>query len=809
MWKYIVRLILRYRFYNLLVVGIITVFMIYMATKNKMSYEMAQMLPSDHPVMENYNHFKTTFGQDGAVMFIGSRFENIYDLEKFNAWHDLTRKLDKINGVEGVLSIANVYTLVKDTAERKFNFASVVTKKPENQQEMDSLATVIQGLKFYESLLYNPETKVQLMMVTLDKNVLNTKERVPLIYEIKQIIDEFGENNHQEMHYSGLPYIRTITSDLIKRELNRFIILALLVAAIILTIFFRNFHAVFFPVLIVIISTIWTLGTVALMGYQITILTGIIPPLLIVIGIENSIFLLNKYFEEYKSHQNKVKALSRTVTRIGGANFLTNATTAAGFAAFIVTGNKLLVEFGIIASINILGIYLLTLILIPIFFSYSRAPKTVRLERMDNGLTNKMLLAAVFWVSHHRNRIYWLTLVLIIGGFVGVSQLKTTGSIVDDVPEDGKMYRDLLYFEQHFNGVMPLEITIDTKAKRGVLKLDFIKRLDRLAEEALGHFPELSKPLSVADLVKFSKQSFYNGNPDKFSLPSSQEANFIMQYLPKMDTGKRSLINSFVDKELETTRITVQMANLGTKEIEELKDSLIPKIDKIFPPDKFDVIVTGSSVVFLEGTKYLVKNLFQSLILAIVVIALLMAMLFSSARMVAISLIPNLIPQLLTAAMMGYFGIPIKPSTILIFSIALGISVDNTIHFLSRYRLHLRHNDWKISPSVLLALRETGYSMINSSLVLFFGFFIFTFSEFGGTKSLGYLISFTLFAALLSNLLLLPSLLLTLDKRLTTKEFKEPFIEAFEEEEAEIESIDGIDDDEDEPNNQDKLIEKL
>jgi len=753
-----------------------------MATQNKMSYQLAQMLPSDHPVMDNYKKFKENFGQDGAVMFIGTQFDDIYQLDQFNAWYDLTHQLSEVNGVEGVVSITQLYTLTKDAEHKKFNFDAVIKKRPESQAELDSLAFIIQNLEFYKELLYNPESGVQLMLVTLDKDILNTKERVPLIYSLKDMLDEFGEQQNVEMHYSGLPYIRTITSDLIKRELKLFILLALLVAALILTIFFRNFHAVFFPVLIVIISTIWTLGTIALMGYEITILTGIIPPLLIVIGIENSIFLLNKYQAEYKAHNNKVKALSRMVSRIGSANLLTNITTAAGFAAFIVTGNQLLVEFGIIASLNILGIYLLTLVLIPIFFSYAKPPEAKRLDKIDNSPVQFIVDKMVYLVSNHRTKIYWATIIIVIGGFFGVSKLQTTGSIVDDIPKEDVMYQDLLYFEKHFNGVMPLEITIDTKKKRGVLKMSFIRRLAKLETKVLSKYDELSKPLSIADLVKFSKQSFYNGNPKKYSLPSNQEANFIMQYMPKIDTGKRTLINSFVDEDMQTTRVSVQMANLGTKEIEALKDSLIPQINKIFSPEKFDVIITGTSVVFLEGTKYLVKNLFQSLMLALFVIGLLMALLFSSSRMVIISLIPNLIPQLLTAAMMGYFGIPIKPSTILIFSIALGISVDNTIHFLSRYRLHLKMNDWKISVSVILALKETGYSMISSSVVLFFGFFIFTFSQFGGTESMGYLISFTLLVALLSNLFLLPSLLLTLNKRITTKQFKEPFLDVFDEE---------------------------
>ena len=225
------------------------------------------------------------------------------------------------------------------------------------------------------------------------------------------------------------------------------------------------------------------------------------------------------------------------------------------------------------------------------------------------------------------------------------------------------------------------------------------------------------------------------------------------------------------------------MANIGTNDIERILTDLNPKVDEIFSPEKFEVILTGTSVVFLKGTDYLVKNLFMSLALAVVIITLLMALIFSSVRMIIISLIPNIIPQIMTAGMMGYFDISIKPSTILIFSIALGISVDNTIHFLSRYRLQLKHNNWEIRKSVLGALKETAYSMIYSAIVLFFGFYIFTLSSFGGTEALGYLVSFTLLVALFSNLFVLPSLLLTLDQRALTKSFKEPHIEVFDEEE--------------------------
>ncbi len=779
MWKYIARWILRYRVTNLIIIGLITVFFAFQMRSLKMSYELPQMLPDNHPSLVAYENFKDEFGQDGAVMFVGAINPNIFQLNHFNSFYDLSHQLQEIEGVEGAVSIAQIYTLEKNKKDKKFDFKTVVSKRPETQHELDSLKKIIYSLPFYEGLLYNRNSDVFLIMITLDKDILNTKERVPLIYSIKKVVEKYAQKEEVEVHLSGLPYIRTITSDLIKTELNKFVIYALLVAAFILFVFFRSFKMVFYPVLTVAISVIWTIGMTSLLGYKITILTGIIPPLLIIIGIENSIFLLNKYIAEYNIHQNKMKALTRMVSRIGSANFLTNATTAAGFAAFIITGNDLLVEFGVVASLNIFGIYLLTLFLIPIFFSFKGTPKPRQLSNVENGMVSKIVDKILLVVTKYRSRIYVFSLIIFLIGIYGVTKLKTTGNIVDDIPKDDILYQDLLFFEKHFNGVMPFEITIDTKKPRGILQLSTIQKVEKL-QDVLLTYPELSRPMSLTEVVKFSKQAFYNGDEKKYTLPNNQEKNFILAYMPKIDSGNQNTLNSFVDNDMRRTRVTVQMANIGTNEIEALKSDLQPKIDKIFNSKKYDVELTGTSVVFLEGTKYLIKNLIQSLLLALIAISLLMALLFTSARMIVLSLIPNLLPQLLTAAMMGYFGIPIKPSTILIFSIALGISVDNSIHFLSRYRLHLKHNNWQIKISVMNALKETGFSMVYSSIVLFFGFYIFTLSKFGGTEAMGYLISFTLLIALISNLFLLPSFLLTLDKFMTTRAFKASVLEAAE-----------------------------
>lgn len=782
MWTYLVRIVLRYRLVNILVVVLITAFMAYMAMHVKLSYKMAKMLPATDTTSIIYANFKKQFGEDGSVMFVGIQDEGIFQLDKFNDWYDLTFNIKDIEGVEEVISIARLYNISRNDSTRQFDFKPIISNKPETQLELDSLREKVYSLPFYDGLLYNKDTDVTLMAITLDKDMLNTKNRVELVYEIRNAFEKFGKDHDIKLHFSGLPYIRTITSKKVEQELKFFVYAALIIASVILLIFFRSVKAVFFTMIIVGISVIWVLGSIALFNYKITMLTGILPPLLIVIVVENCIFLLNKYHNEYRSHGNKIKALSRTVQRIGNANFLTNATTATGFAAFIVTGNKILVEFGVIAAINILFAYFLTLFLIPIIFSFLPPPKARHIKHLEQSVAKNIIDKVIYIVQNYRNTVYIISILIVGVGIYGVTKLKTTGNIVDDIPHKDPLYVDLMFLEEHFKGVMPLEISIDTRKERGVLKLSTIRRIDEL-QEVLANYPELSKPLSVAEVIKSAKQAFYGGNSDFYELPSRNEMNFMIDYLPKQQKGdKRTIINSFVDTNLRITRISVQMANIGTHDIARIKEELQPKIDSIFPPSKFDVTITGTSVVFLKGTNYLVDNLLTSLILALVVISILMALLFSSPRMIGISLVPNLIPQIMTAGMMGFLAISIKPSTILIFSIALGISVDNAIHFLSRYRLALKLYNWNIKESVLAALRETGYSMIYSSVVLFFGFIIFTLSSFGGTESLGYLISFTLVVALLSNLFVLPSLLLTLNKW-TTRRFTEPLIELFDEEE--------------------------
>ncbi|MCF8219832.1 MAG: MMPL family transporter [Bacteroidales bacterium] len=778
MWSNLVALILRNRLANLIVIGLITIFLGYHALNIEISYHMTRMLPQSDSASIHYQNFKEEFGQDGTSMFIGIRNKNLFQLEQYNAYYDLNKEIQSLEGVSEVLSVTRLFSLKKNQEKKSFDFYNVVNQKPDSQKELDSIKKDIYSLPFYKGKLYNPDNNTALAMVFLDQSKLNSKSRIALIQNIKKITDNYGQANNVEVHYSGLPYIRTKITQKTKKEIFLFVILALLIASTALFLFFRSFKAVFFPLIIVIASVIWLMGLIELLGFKITMLSAILPPLIIIIGVENCIFLLNKYHQEFKNHGNKIKSLSRMVQRVGNATFLTNLTTATGFAAFLITGNRSLMEFGLVASIGIMFVFVLSLFLIPIFFSYIDPPKIKHTKHLDNPFTKNVLKHIVNWVRKNRTLIYLTSGVLIIIGVIGMNQLQTNSKIVDDLAKKDVLYKDMMFFEDQVGGVLPFEITIDTKKPKGLLRLHNLQKMEQL-QDTLAKYETFSSPLSLVEVVKFSKQAFFNGNPAFYSLPNNQEKNFILSYLPSMDNAENSLLDNLVDSNLQKTRISIQIANLGTDEVKRIKEDLRNKTNEIFPPADYDVQFTGSSIVSLKGSDYMIKNLKQSLLLAIVIIILLMTLLFNSFKMVFISMLPNLFPLLLTSALMGFLSIPVKPSTILIFSVALGISVDNTIHFLSRYRMELKMNNWYIKPSVYQALIETGYSMIYSSIVLFFGFIIFSMSSFGGIEAMGLLISFTLIVAVLSNLLLLPSLLLTLNKLVTTKTFKNPFLKIF------------------------------
>ena len=785
-WTRVSRIILKNRYLILILIAIATAFLVSQMKHMRFSYTEANLLPEDHEVNIQYNKFLDIFGEEGNLILLAIKDSTVFTPAKFNAWNSLAKSFDSLSEVEFTLSIADVKKLKKDTKNRKFVLESIYTEELTSQKTIDAVKKeLFEKLPFYDNLLYNKETGTIQTAIYINKEIVNTPVRKAFVFKkLIPIIDAFEKETNLDVRVSGMPYIRTINAQNIIDEIQLFVLGALLITGIIFFFFFRSYRATFITLLVVTIGVAWAFGFIGLFGYEITVLTALIPPLIIVIGVPNAVFLINKYQQEIKLHGQQAKALQRVISKIGNATLMTNITTASGFATFVFVKSQLLREFGILASVNILSIFVLALLIIPILYSFMEPPKKKHL----NHLERKWMENVVNWmekmVREQRITIYITTVIVIILGIIGLYQIRVSGSLIEDMPKTKAFYKDIKFFEKEFGGIMPLEILIDTKKEKGVMKLSTLKRMDKI-NEVIESFPELSRPVSVVNLVKYSKQAFYKGNPKYYQLPTSQEQSYIFEYTKNSD-GNSDMLNNFVDSTGQYARITTFMKDVGTDKMNDIQERLQQVVKKEFPEERYHVSFTGKALVFLKGTNYLISNLVFSLSLAIFLIALFMAWMFRSFKMILISIIPNMLPLLITAGLMGFFGIPIKPSTILVFSIAFGISVDDTIHFLAKYRQELMANNWKIRRSVYAALRETGVSMFYTSIVLFFGFLVFTVSSFGGTIALGGLVSITLLFAMVSNLLLLPSLLLTFEDKIANKEvLKEPAIKIIPQDELE------------------------
>lgn len=739
----------------------------YQATQVQLTYNFARIIPEDDPKYIDFMSFRKVFGEDGSVMAIGMRSQGLFTQDVLNDWYRLGKDIEEVKGIENVLSVAHAFEVVKDDSTRKPIVKPLMTAPLATDSAVDAYEEHFLNLPFYQGFLYNPETHATIMAITFNKKVLDSKARLGVVDSIVELSRQFAREHSINLHYSGLPYLRTYNMTTISSELRMFLILAMVVLAVLLFVLFRNIYAVVLPLVVVIFGAVWSLGSLVLLGYKITILTGLLPTLIVVIGIPNGVYMINKYHTEFKKHGNKQKALVRSLSKIGHVTLFTNLTTAIGFGVFFLTNTKLLDEFGLVAFLNILATFFISVILIPVMFSYLPEPKSHQLVHLENRWLNSILDRLELWSLRQRPLVFLVFGGLLVAAAIGVTQLKAEGHILDDVSKRSTVYKDLKFFERHFAGVMPFEIIVNTGREGGALDRNVLKKIDRL-QDTLTAFHAFSRPLSVVEGYKFLMQAYYNGNPKHYRMPTGFELSqnpglrrFLNQV--ELNTNKK-LSLKIMDSLRQRARLSVRMADVGSDSLPKLLARLQPKVDSIFPPGKFDVTLTGTSIVAIEGFNFLIDGLKYSVGLAFIIIAFIMAYLFRSLRMLLISLLPNIFPLLVTAAIMGYLDIPLKPSTVLVFSVAFGISVDYTIHFLAKFRQELTWHSWDILKTVQVSLRETGVSMLYTSLILFFGFIVFTGSEFQGTANLGLLTSITLVVSMLSNLIFLPALLIAVRK---------------------------------------------
>lgn len=772
MWKQLAKFVLKYRLVLLIILTLSTALMAYYAAQVKLSYEFSKAIPTDNPKYLAYQNFKQKFGDDGNLLVVGTKTDALFTLKNFKAYQELFGSLKAINGVEDILSIPGAINLKKDELGEKLNAVKIFPDTISTQQALDSALAAFLNLPFYNGRLYNLQSNAQLMGVRVNKDVLRTKERSIVIANITNTINKFSNATGIETHVSGLPLIRTVVADRIQKEMKVFLIASLVLSLLILLAFFRSLGTTLLSLLVVGIGVVWAVATIHLLGYQITLLTALIPSLVVVIGIPNCIYFLNKYHSTYRQTGDKENSLIEMVGKMGIVTLFCNIAAAIGFAVFALTKSAILKEFGMVAGVAIMLIFVVSFILLPAALSYLPSPSKKELKYLDNKWVSRFLDKVEHWVFNHKKTIWVATTLLVIFSLLGMMRLKTVGYIVDDMPKTDVVYTDLKFFEKNFKGVMPLEIMIDAKKRRGLSgmkALSVFEKVDSLAQFIAAQ-PEMNYPLSIAEGLKFAKQGFFEGDSASYSVPNAFDGAFVAPYLKpgKSDSGKANnftkMLTSFIDTSSQYTRMSVSMADVGTERLPLLLEKVQGRANQLFD-SSYNVTLTGTSITFLEGSRFIINGLKESILWAFLLIALCMLYLFRSWRILLCSLIPNVIPLLVTAGIMGWAGVRIKPSTVLVFSVALGIAVDITIRFLVNYKQELPLYKNNVAESVRSTIQNTGLSIVYTSLVLIAGFIIFCASSFGGTFALGWLTSVTLLAATITNLVLLPVLIKLFSKK--------------------------------------------
>jgi len=858
MWSRVASFILRNRLFILAIIGIITVFFGYYAvTSLKVDNRFGNTLPKDDPIQMDYENFKLQFGEDGSTLVIAVQTDSLYTEENLKKWRELGYKILKFKGVDNVVSEATLFGMTNNIAKNEFEIHRIFSDTTFRDKSIDDVRKEIRKNPIYRGLLYNDTSNVSLLMIGIDEKVLSNPKKSDVVLKIEELANQY-EKHFGKVYFAGLPHIRVVVGKRIVAEMYIFLALSIFASSLLLFIFFRSLYVVFLCNTVVFISVIWALGSIAFMGFELSIIMALIPPLLIVIGVPNCVFLITRYHQEYVRLDNKMRALFVMIKRIGSVTFLTNLTTAVGFVTF--TSSDKLAQFGIISSWNIMVVFVLSLAIIPIFASFAKPPKPRHLKHLSRVYSQGFIEIIVKIVTKYRPWIYVSSVVLVIFSLYGMTKIISTGNVTSDIPKDDPILLDLKFVEHHFGGSIPFEITVNYKEKGRLFNIETMRKVESI-QQLFAKDTLFSKSISYVDLIKSINMAYHRGDPSKFTLISNRDKLRLKKYIDKLDlsslNGGAVSLKSLVDTTNTTLRIRMQMKDLSIDKVGPTLDALKIKTEKILNPDKpilerlyskivkgsagamdsiiyehtgvfnnltalvsngndqkqmafdmnpdkiksymgtaqfnknlrkaieaesYDLVFTGIKVVQTEGTKYLFVNLLQSLIFAVISIAIMMAFLFRSFRIILVSMIPNIIPLLFTAGIMGYFQIPLKPSTILVFGIALGITVDNAILFLGKYRNELKQHGWDVRFAILHSLRETGLGIFYTSVILFFGFLMFVFSQFGGTKALGLLVSITIMVGMATNLIILPALLLTLERKFSMRSFQEPFFDIYNEE---------------------------
>jgi uncharacterized protein len=733
----------------LTVIAILTALSVFYASRLRFDYNFDNFFPKGDPDLAYYLNYRDKFGNDNDYLLIGldnggSLFEKQF-LQKVDT---LTRFMQRQPHVESVLSP----TTVKSPIIEQFGYFEIPYLHPDEPERYTQDSTLIyQSRELVGTLFSEDATAVSLFVQTSDD--LGKEPGDSLIAAMYGEIERLGLRDH---HVAGKVLAQSVFIEKMKIELAIFMSASILLVILFLWIAFRTAWGVLVPLVVVLLSVLWSLGVMGLFNKPIDVMTVLLPTIMFVVGMSDVIHIMSRYITEVGQGATKLQALRVTIREVGMATLLTSLTTSVGFLTLLTTSIVPIREFGLFTAIGIFLAFVLAFTVLPAILLLTKRPNPRRARRSD--LSWPMLLRRVYtFVLRKPYPILYASMGVVLVSLLGISLIKVDTTLLEDIGDDDPIVRDFQYFEEKFSGVRPFELHLIAGPDKSMYDLEVLQEIDQL-ETYLYQTYGLNFITSPATVVRAIHRAQNGGLPDYYTLPANERE---MQQVQRRLTAfsKRSELRAVVTEDQQEGRLAGKMSDVGSVQAAELNDSLRVFIDQQINPELLQARITGSAVMLDKNNDYVVSNMLQGLLIAFLVVAILVGFIFRSLRMVLISLVPNIIPLLMIGGIMGFVGINMTVSVSIIFTIAFGIAVDDTIHFLGKLKVELRKGK-SLPYAIKTTIISAGKAIIITSCILVAGFLTLVLSSFDATFYVGVFVSLTLVFAVVADLLLLPVLIL-------------------------------------------------
>lgn len=717
----------------------------------RFDYDFENFFPSHDEETTFFFDYRDDFESDNDFLLISIENEaGIFDASFLKKVDKLSNALTKVKHVELVRSI---------TSEKEYFIypgGATSSKAYIDLSDFDAKRDSTRIYKNDELInTFISRNGKAICIFLKHEDYLSKKKSDKLVKDVKAKIEKL---NIKDTRIAGRAVGQAYYINKMIFELTLFFGLSIFLIILFLYIAFKSIWGILIPQVVIVASLVWTVGGMGLFDEPINIILTVLPSILFVVCMSDVIHLVSRYLDALRVEKDTFTAIKVAVKEVGMATFLTSLTTAIGFFSLYFVRVQPIQMFGIILGFGVMIAFFLTFLTLPILFYIFPGPKHVRTANPKNHFWKSFLEKSFLFVLKKRKGIIITSIIVVVVSIVGLLQVETNNFMMDDLKESEKMKQDFNFFDDTFGGIRPFELAVKVKGKdKEVWDKDIIQKLDSIETYLENEFGVTVK-MSLPKVLKTLNRSSHAGNAEYYEIPTTNSKIRTFKRIVKVaDKGK--FVNSIIDSTERKTRISGTIPDLGNKLAREKTEKFYVFLKKNNLEQDIEIKVTGTGYLLDKNMRYLAVSLVNGLGFSIVLVALIIGFVYRSGRILIISVIVNVIPLMFIAAYMGFTGVELKTSTSIIFTIAFGIAVDDTIHFLGKFKHELMKGKGKLY-ALKRSYLSTGKAMILTTLILSSGFLLLIFSSFLGTFYMGLLLCITFLVALVCDLTLLPVLLL-------------------------------------------------